>query len=144
MVAAGLASGTREDGGSLMGQEDEVLEAVRMCVELGTTSTPLTTMARRLCTGPPSGVVNPVAQYLVDKGAALDARDTRGWTALAVANGLTYTDFFKQQPQTARSLQRLMQARGCPPRGRLWTQGLSGLPADRTDQPGRSWNATGA
>src|SRR5216684_524171 len=36
MVAAGLAIwNPGEDGGSLMGQEDEVLEAVTMCVELG-------------------------------------------------------------------------------------------------------------
>jgi hypothetical protein len=37
MVAAGIAIFIPgEDGGSLPGQEDEVLEAVRVCVEVGT------------------------------------------------------------------------------------------------------------
>jgi hypothetical protein len=61
--------------------------------------------------------VNPVAQYLVDRGAKLDARDARGWTALAIANGLTYTDFFKQQPHTADLLKKLMEARGLSTEG---------------------------
>src|SRR6266851_2140361 len=120
MVAAGLAIwNPGEDGGSLMGQEDEVLEAVRMCVDLGNDVNAVNDYGETALHGAAFRGVNPVAQYLVDKSAALDARDIRGWTALAVANGLTYTDFFKQQPQTAELLQKLMQARGVSTAGQI-------------------------
>jgi hypothetical protein len=56
--------------------------------------------------------VNQVAQYLVDQGARLDVRDSRGWSPLAIARGLSYSDFFKQQVHTAKLLEQLMQARG--------------------------------
>ena len=35
------------------------------------------------------------------RGAALDARTVEGWTPLALANGLSYSDFFKAQTHTA-------------------------------------------
>src|SRR5262249_47546539 len=57
------------------------------------------------------GVV-PVAQYLADQGAKLDAKDIRGWTPLAVANGLSYSDFFKEQVNVANLLRKLMTAKG--------------------------------
>jgi len=61
--------------------------------------------------------VNPVVEFLVAQGAKLDARDSRGWTALTVANGISYGDVFKQQPQTAALLQTLMKARGLSTEG---------------------------
>ena len=63
--------------------------------------------------------VNAIAEYLVDKGAKLDAKDTRGWTPLFIANGLSYGDVFKQQPQTARLLEKLMTARGLSIEGQV-------------------------
>jgi ankyrin len=118
MVAAGLAIwNPGEDGGSLMGQEDEVLEAVKMCVELGGDVNAANMSGESALQGAAFRGVAPVVQYLADKGAKLDARDSRGWTALAIANGLTYTDFFKQQPQAAELLTKLMQAKGLSTEG---------------------------
>jgi ankyrin repeat protein len=118
MVAAGVAIwNPGEDGGSLPGQEPEVLEAVKMCVELGNDVNATNYLGETALHGAAFRGVNDVVQYLADRGATLDARDTRGWTALAIANGLTYTDFFKQQVHTAKLLRELMTARGLPTEG---------------------------
>jgi hypothetical protein len=63
--------------------------------------------------------VNAIAEYLVERGAKLDAKDVRGWTPLFVANGLSYGDVFKQQPQTAQLLEKLMTARGLSTEGQV-------------------------
>ena len=113
MVAAGVAIwNPGEDGGSLAGQEPEVLEAVKMCVQLGNDVNAANYLGETALHGAAFRGVNEVVQYLADQGAKLDVRDTRGWTALAIANGLTYTDFFKQQVHTAKLLRELMTARG--------------------------------
>jgi ankyrin repeat protein len=118
MVAAGVAIwNPGEDGGSLPGQEDEVLEAVKMCVALGNDVNAQNYLGETALHGAAFRGVNQVAAYLVEQGARLDVRDKRGWTPLAIANGLTYTDFFKQQVHTAKLLKELMEARGIPTEG---------------------------
>ena len=113
MVAAGVAIFIPgEDGGSLPGQEDEVLEAVRMCVEAGTDVDAVNERRETALHGAAFRGVNAVVDYLVEQGAALDARTVEGWTPLALANGLSYSDFFKAQTHTADRLRALMEARG--------------------------------
>jgi ankyrin repeat protein len=113
MVAAGLAIWyVGEDGGTLPGQEGEVLEAVKLCVELGNDVNASNLAGETPLHGAAFRGVNAVAQFLVDRGAILDARDIRGWTAFTIANGISHGDVFKLQPQTAELLQRLMEARG--------------------------------
>ena len=113
MVAAGVAIFIPgEDGGSLPGQEGEVLEAVRMCVELGTDVRAVNDRGETALHGAAFRGVNAVVDYLVEHGAALDARTVEGWTPLALANGLSYSDFFKAQAHTADRLRALMGARG--------------------------------
>jgi hypothetical protein len=113
MVAAGLAIWyVGEDGGTLPGQEDEVLEAVKLCVELGNDVNAKNLAGETPLHGAAFRGVNPVAEYLVERGASLDARDIRGWTPFTIANGISHGDVFKLQPQTAALLQRLMEARG--------------------------------
>ena len=51
--------------------------------------------------------------------AILDAKDMRGWTPLFVANGVSHGDVFKQQPQTAQLLEKLMTARGLSTEGQV-------------------------
>ena len=74
-------------------------------------------------------------EYLVDKGAKLDARTHvfdleheiflpagekgSGWTPLAIANGFSFSDFYSAQPQTADLLRKLMQARGLSTEGQV-------------------------
>jgi len=118
MVAAGLDIwNPGEDGGSLPGQEDEVLQAVKLCVELGNDVNAANMYGQTALHGAGFRGVNAVVEYLVEQGAALDARDTRGWTPLAIANGLSYSDFYKSQPHSAALLRALMQARGLSTEG---------------------------
>ena len=120
MVAAGIAIFIPgEDGGSLPGQEDEVLEAVRVCVELGTDVDATNFRNETALHGAAFRGVNRVVEYLVDQGAALDARTVEGWTPLAIANGLSYSDFFKAQAHTADRLRELMAARGLSTEGNV-------------------------
>ncbi|MEE2635734.1 MAG: ankyrin repeat domain-containing protein [Acidobacteriota bacterium] len=113
MVAAGVAIFIPgEDGGSLPGQEHEVLEAVQLCVELGTDVNAVNERAETALHGAAFRGVNAVVDYLVDHGAKLDAKTVEGWTPLALANGLSYSDFYKAQVHTADRLRELMQVRG--------------------------------
>jgi hypothetical protein len=43
--------------------------------------------------GSPHRGVNAIVQYLVEKGANLEARDEHGWSPLAIARGLTCEDW---------------------------------------------------
>ncbi len=56
--------------------------------------------------------VNAIVRYLVDHDAALDAKTVEGWTPLAIANGLSYSDFYKAQTHTADLLRNLTTESG--------------------------------
>ena len=114
MVASGLAIwNPGEDGGSLGGQEEEVLEAVRMLVELGNEVNATNYRGETALHGAAFRGANIVVEYLVEQGADLEARTfEHGWTPLAIANGLSYSDFYKLQIHTAKLLTELMEARG--------------------------------
>jgi uncharacterized protein len=120
MVAAGLMIwNPGEDGGSLAGQEDEVLEAVKMCVDMGVDVNATNLYGETALHGIAYRGVPAIAEYLAGKGAKLDAKDERGWTPLAVANGLSYSDFYKEQLTTAAMLKKLMQAQGLSTEGHV-------------------------
>jgi len=120
MVASGLMIwNPGEDGGSLLGQEDEVLEAVKMCVDMGDDVNAINMYRETALHGAAYRGVNSVVEYLVAKGAKLDAKDMRGWTPLTIANGISYTDFFKAQTTTAELLRKLMEARGLSTEGQV-------------------------
>ena len=102
MVAAGLANwNPGEDGGSLSGQEDEVLEAVTICVELGNDVNAVNYRGETALHGVAFRGVNILADYLVEQGADLTALTDDGWSPLAIARGLSYSDFYKAQVHTA-------------------------------------------
>ena len=118
MVAAGLANwNPGEDGGSLSGQEDEVLEAVTICVELGNDVNASNYRGETALHGVAFRGVNIVLDYLVEQGADLTALTEDGWSPLAVARGLSYSDFYKAQVHTAVRLEELMTARGLDTEG---------------------------
>ena len=111
MVAAGLAIwNPGEDGGSFTGQEAEVLEAVRICLEGGNDVNARNYRGETALHGVGFRGVNIVLDYLVEQGADLTALTVDGWSALAIARGLSYTDFYKAQVHTAARLEELMQA----------------------------------
>ena len=113
MVAAGVAIwNPGEDGGSLAGQEDEVLEAVKMCVELGNDVNAVNYRGMTALHGAAFRGTNDVVEYLVAQGADLDARTELGYSPLAIADGFSYSDFYKAQKHTAKLLRELMTARG--------------------------------
>ena len=115
MVAAGLDIwNPGEDGGSLPGQEEEVLAAVRMCVELGNAVNAVNDLGATALHGAAFRGVNIVVDYLVAQGATLEARDRNGWTPWAIANGFSYSDFYKAQKHTAELLARYLEERGLP------------------------------
>lgn len=115
MVAAGLDIwNPGEDGGSLPGQEEEVLEAVKMCVELGHDVNAVNDLGETALHGAAFRGANIVVEYLVEQGAALDAKDQNGWTPWAIANGFSYSDFYKAQKHTAELLAQYLAEKNLP------------------------------
>ena len=118
MVAAGLALwNPGEDGGSLPGQEDEVLEAVTMLVDLGNDVNAVNYRGETALHGAAFRGANNVVEYLVDVGSDLDARTDLGYSALAIADGFSYSDFYKAQKHTAKLLRELMTAQSISTEG---------------------------
>ena len=118
MVAAGLAIwNPGEDGGSFTGQEAEVLEAVRITLEGDNDVNARNWRGETALHGVAFRGVNIVLDYLVEQGADLAALTVDGWSALAIARGLSYTDFYKAQVHTAARLEELMQAHGLDTEG---------------------------
>lgn len=120
MVAAGLHIwNPGEDGGSLPGQEEEVLEAVKMCVENGNDVNAGNLQGWTALHGAAFRGVNIIVDYLVEQGAKLDAKTVQGWTPWSIAHGLTYSEFYKSQPHTEALLASLMAARGLSTDGQV-------------------------
>ena len=114
-VAAGLDIwNPGEDGGSLGGQEDEVLEAVKMCLELGNDVNAVNDLGETALHGAAFRGTNIVVEYLVEQGAILDAKEENGWTPWAIAYGFSYSDFYKAQRHTAELLAGYLEAAGLP------------------------------
>jgi Ankyrin repeats (many copies) len=101
----------------MAGHEHEAVEAVKMSVELGNDVNAKNMYGETPLHGAAFRGVNKIVEYLVAKGAVLDARDVHGWTPFTIASGISYGDVFKQQPQTAKLLEELMTARGLSTKG---------------------------
>ena len=113
MVASGVAIwNPGEDGGSLPGQEDEVLEAVKLCLEHGNDINAANYRGMTALHGAAFRGANNVVEYLVEQGADLNARTDLGYSPLAIADGFSYSDFYKAQKHTAALLRQIMEERG--------------------------------
>lgn len=115
MVAAGLYS----QRGSFerfeeRGQEDDLLRAVRMCLELGNDVNATNDLGDSALHGAAYRGAPAVARFLIAHGARLDAVDTRGLLPLAVASGVYYKTSLWESPETAAVLRRAMEDRGLP------------------------------
>jgi ankyrin repeat protein len=57
----------------------------------------------------------PIARFLIEKGAKIDVKNSKGWTPLIVADGVEYTpNVLKRYPETAAFLRQTLTERGLP------------------------------
>jgi ankyrin repeat protein len=114
MVAAGVGIWAP---GESPGTEEEALAAVKLLLEVGGGN--VTDVDKNGNTALHGAIHRggsiPILRLLVDNGARLDVRNSKGWTPLTIADGIEYTpDIFKRYPETAAVLRQLMKDRGLP------------------------------
>jgi ankyrin repeat protein len=114
MVAAGVGIWAP---GESPGTDEEALEAVKLVYAAG--GGRVTDADRNGETALHGAIYRAgsiaTARFLIEKGARLDARNSKGWTPLTVADGVEYTpNVFKRYPETAAFLRQAMKERGLP------------------------------
>ena len=85
MLASGLAT---EEWETLIPEKDR-LAAAKLCVELGNSVTAANRVGTTALHAAAYLGVNAVADFLLDRGAVLNARNARGETPLHIAQGYT-------------------------------------------------------
>lgn len=105
MVAAGIGF---YEGVTYAATDDEVIEAVRLALDLGADIHAANDAGETALHGAAVRGVNPLVQFLVDKGAKLDAKDALGRTALTFAEGVLLGMNTFPREHTAVLLRRLM------------------------------------
>jgi ankyrin repeat protein len=99
------------------GTEEEALAAVTLALEAGGGAvTDVDSAGETALHGAiyRAGSIS-VARFLIERGAKLDARNKKGWTPLAVADGVEYTpNVLKRYPEAAIFLRQVMRERGLP------------------------------
>ena len=112
MVAAGV--GTRSPGEDA-GTNEEVLEAVKLAVELGNDVNAVDKNGETAMHGVAYKWVPEAAQYLLDHGASVEVfnkKDSHGWTALRIAEGVHRGMNLRGDPATAAVIRKAMTAAG--------------------------------
>jgi len=110
ILAAGF--GYNPDGGRVT--EANALEAVKLLVELGVDVNATNDMDSTALHGAASRGANSIIQFLVDKGADLEAKNARGWTAMTYAEGIFQNNTIVPFPSTEALLSK-MGAKPSPP-----------------------------
>jgi ankyrin repeat protein len=113
LAAAGV--GTYSPGED-PGTEPEVLEAVKLTLELGGDLNGVDKNGETVIHGAAYKQVPAVAQFLVDKGAQIEIwnqKNKTGWTPLRIADGVIYGGGnFRISPPMADKLREVMSAAG--------------------------------
>jgi ankyrin repeat protein len=112
MVAAGV--GTRSPGEDA-GTEPEVLEAVKVAIELGNDVNAVDKNGETAMHGAAYKQVPSAAQYLLDHGAKIEVfnrKNSHGWTALRIAEGVHRGMNLRASPETAAVIRKAMAAAG--------------------------------
>jgi ankyrin repeat protein len=113
LAAAGL--GTYSPGED-PGTEPEVLEAVKLTVELGGNVNDVDQNGETVIHAATYKQVPAVAQFLVDHGAKIEIwnqKNKTGWTPLRIAEGVIYGGGnFRIAPEMAAKLRQVMSAAG--------------------------------
>ena len=115
MVAAGV--GTRSPGEDA-GTNEEVLEAVKVAVELGNDVNAVDRHGETAVHGAAYKQVPEAAQYLIDHGAKVELynkKNDHGWTALRIAEGVHRGMNLRSSPETAAVIRKAMIAAGVEP-----------------------------
>lgn len=105
MVAAGTGF---YEGVTYAATDDEVIEAVRLALDLGNYVNAANDAGETALHGAAVRGVNPLVQFLVDRGAKLDAKDALGRTPLTFAEGVLLGMNTFPREHTAVLLRRLM------------------------------------
>jgi ankyrin repeat protein len=108
--------------GESPGTNEEALEAVKLCLELGGDATAVDDNGYTALHGAAHRGANEMVQLLVGQGVKLDVKLTKagggssgwqqGWTPLTIADGVFYAASFKRHLDTAALLRRLLKERG--------------------------------
>jgi ankyrin repeat protein len=113
LAAAGL--GTYSPGED-PGTETEVLEAVKVALELGGDVNTVNNNGETVIHAATYKMVPSVAKYLVDKGAKIEIwnqKNKTGWTPLRIADGVIYGGGnFRTSPPMSEMLRQIMSAAG--------------------------------
>ena len=112
MVAAGV--GTKSPGEDA-GAESEVLEAVKVAVELGGDVNAVDNNGETAMHGVAYKQAPSVVQFLVDNGAKIEIwnqKNKSGWTPLRMADGVHVHNMFRLSPDTAVALRKVMSEAG--------------------------------
>lgn len=104
MVAAGVGHAP----GITRSAEDEALRAVTLCVELGADVNAVNEQGDTALHGAAwREQANSIVQFLVERGAELDAKNHREWTPLVIAEGIHTGGNFIKSDSTAALLRQL-------------------------------------
>jgi ankyrin repeat protein len=112
MVAAGL--GTRSPGEDA-GTESEVIEAVKVALELGNDIDAVDNKGETAMHGAAYKQLPEVVKFLAASGADMDVwnqKNSSGWTPLRIAAGVFRTSNFRFSDPTADALRELMTTAG--------------------------------
>jgi ankyrin repeat protein len=104
MAAAGV--GIWQVGESA-GSNDEALEAVKLCYELGNDVNAVDANGETALHGAAHRGSNEMVKFLVDKGAKLDVVNALGWTPWIIADGVLYPNTYNRRLDTAALLLQL-------------------------------------
>jgi ankyrin repeat protein len=113
IVAAGL--GTRSPGEDA-GTESEVVEAVKVALELGNDIDAVDNNGETAMHGAAYKNLPAVVELLAEKGANIDIwnrKNKQGWTPLIIAEGYRFGNY-KPSPVTVAAFHRVLSAAGVP------------------------------
>ena len=112
LAAAGVGvHSPEEDPGTI----PEVVEAVRLAVELGNDVNAVDRRGETALHGAAYKYAAPIVPYLHAAGARPEVwnrKNANGWTPLRIATGVHRTMNLRSSPETAEALRRIMQAAG--------------------------------
>jgi ankyrin repeat protein len=101
--------------GESAGTNEEALEAVKVALEQpGVDVNAVNADKDTALHGAAYRGANAIVQLLFEKGADLNAKNTKGWTALVIAEGVFYPNTYNRRPETA-DLLRTLGAQPSPP-----------------------------